>query len=236
MLWYHYVLTAIGLLVATWIYKIATAPDPTPTQVRVARWKKAAKDLGERNQLNNEVPMPVDHNPLAIALYRRGIIENLVWTGHAHVAEGILSDVDDIISTVEANHYALDKYGYGEWRHSGQYRENPHQGYPAIKLCEWVPNDSERFKALGEDTNVMLRKLDDIIVTIRGIATEGVKSSAESAKLRLQVRRQDLEETTAALAESGTDIAQHALGAPTPAKAWDAALDAAVAHKEGTTA
>jgi hypothetical protein len=179
------------------LYKVTHRTPLTPEQAQLKKWAKISDDLANKNRLTLQTLMPYIHNPMWRALRRRRVINDLVWTGHAKAtAAHVLAEADRIIATIEANHYALDEYGYGQWVH------NPKESTQQQRIFDWVPNNGERFQALDKDTDAMLDKLDEIIVYIRSVAIEGVNASVESAKVRMQVHRQDF--TSAKDADAAT--------------------------------
>lgn len=174
-------------------------PPPDPVMLRLEKWEKIADATSRKYELTYQTQMPFEFNPMKIALARRAVLTNLLWTGHAKAASSVMSDVDDIISTIEANHYALDEYGYGKWVFD-------RFGAQGQKIYNWTPNDNERFTALWHETDAMLSSLNELIEYVRSIAKEGVASSMESAKVHLQVHLQDFTATKDANAATAKEL------------------------------
>ncbi len=188
-------IVAIILGLILW-HKVTSYVPPTPEQLQLKKWRQIAHDLAWKHRLTDKTRMPHGSNPMAIAMFRRDVIADLVYTGHAKAAKNVLDEVDRIIATVEANHYALDEYGYGDWVFSEAKSNRLNNIY------DWTPNPSPRFAALDKETDGMLDKLNELIEYVRSIGVEGVNASTEAAKVQLQVHRQDL--TAAKEADAAT--------------------------------
>ena len=194
-----FILLATYLVYRKWERKMQPPPLPDPAELRLEKWVKIATDTSRKYELTYQTQMPFGFNSMAIALSRRAVLTDLLFTGHAKAASSVMSDVDDIISTIEANHYALDQYGYGKWVF-------PHFGAQGQKIYDWTPNDNERFTALWHETDAMLSSLNELIEYVRSIAKEGVASSMESAKVHLQVHLQDFTATKDANAATAKEL------------------------------
>lgn len=198
----QWVLAIIG---AIWILWFVTRTKKTPEQIQVTKWKDLADETATKYQLNYNTKLSKAFNPMAIAVKRRQVLFDLVWVGHAHAAKDVLVEVDRIIATIEANHYALDEYGYGNWVYDKD-TSTQHQKY-----YNFILNDNERFMALWHETEGMLDKLNELIAYVRSVAVEGVNASTEAAKVHLQVHRQDLTDQKEASAQTAKELEAHPL-------------------------
>ena len=190
MIWYDYI--AVFVICLT-VFKGYTVFTRTPEQARLARWQKMTTyDLKE---------IPRNRIPMRKALEYREVIVELVRSGHARAANHVMTEVDNIIATVEANQRALLKYGFGSNVDMGESRV----------VMQWRDNTDPSFVALYQDTLSTVAKLEAIIVYIRGISQEGVKASSETAKVQLQVNRQDFESSSQAMTETLNELSTRPL-------------------------
>ena len=107
--------------------------------------------------------------------------------------------VDDIIETIEANTLALDECKLGEWVHVETVRSGR-------KLYKFVPNQQDIPTSIRKGIGDMLNQMLMLIEHVQTISAEGVLSSVESAKLQLQVHKQDFVEVKNSMAETTKEI------------------------------
>lgn len=205
MSWYWYPVLLATLIVGT---RAVLRSRMTDEELRLEHWQKLAhqsrKDYRFPDSLH-DLDSRCSPNPLERALLRRSVLEALVSTGHAHVAKSVMVEVDQIIATVEANHYAMDQYGYGHWELNKNRSTSDHLYY------NWVPNDSPRFAALDQATDKMVDRLNDLIEYVKGVGLEGVEMSVETAKLHLQMSKQDLTAEKSAMLETSAELVHRPL-------------------------
>lgn len=194
---YHNFYIVLAGLVVYGVYRWRKNPA-TPEQIRLERWQDLSRLISYKYRLNRKEFLPKGFNLMEISLARRKIIHELVKTGHAKAASGVLAEVDDILATIEANLVALDEYGIGRWVPTS--RSNLHVFYA------FQPSEEERPAALWSDTVAMCDKLNEIIAYIRSIAKEGVTASTESIKVHLQVHLQDFQAEAKASAETAKEL------------------------------
>jgi hypothetical protein len=114
--------------------------------------------------------------------------------------KSVMAEVDAIIATIEATQNAMATIGFGHMATS--YDEGR-------QMTRWILSTNSFFKDLHNDAVASVGKLDNIIDYIRDTAKEGIKVSAESAKVHIQVLRQDYEFESAAMIETGKEITIH---------------------------
>ena len=168
--------------------KLNPLVPPASEEIRLRRWEEIVRSTKNYYRMYSAgqryYELDINYNPMEIALFYRQILVDLLQTGHARASRSVMSDVDAIISTIEANHYALRKYGYGNWEFSCY-------DIRGFKTFKWKMNDGEGFQSLWKETIDMLNSIKSLIEYVRSIAKEGVASSLESAKVHLQVHLQD---------------------------------------------
>ena len=128
-----------------------------------------------------------------------------IWALLTGAAKGVLDEVDTIITTIAANHKALEYLLFGEWVDNGK------QDDWGNRYHSWVPNKSPFFQELHKSTFAMVAQLEALNKYVQGISLSGVQSSAETAKVQLQVRKQDLDAETTAMLEVGKELTDRPL-------------------------
>ena len=173
-------------------------------QKTMAQWEILAKCSCNENSGQSSLP-PSNVNPMYIALVHREVIARLVKSGHGHAGKGVLDEVDAIIATIAANHKALEYVSFGQWVENGKRNE-----WGSL-LHTWVPNKDPFFQELHKSTFAMVAQLEALNKHVQEISLAGVQSSAETAKVQLQVHKQDLDAETTAMLEVGKELTERPL-------------------------
>lgn len=189
-----------GCFLAAYKWHRKKLPSESNAKVnKLRRWKELETRIANDYALNSNYLLPFENNPMSFALKHRKVLKKLLAGGHASAASSVMKEVDDIIETIEANTLALDECKLGEWVHVETERSGR-------KLYEFVPNKHEIPTSIRKGIGDMLNQMLMLIEHVRTISAEGVASSVESAKLQLQVHKQDFIEVKNSMAETTKEI------------------------------
>ncbi len=129
--------------------------------------------------------------PLSVALEHRETIKLLVNRGHGKVAQSVMREVDQIILTIEATQDAMERHGITSYDYDAH---------------DYLLSKDPAVVSLAEDARKANLKLEGVIMKIRAIAQEGVKVSASTAGLNLQMNQQDFEAESSAMTETAREL------------------------------
>ena len=174
-------------------------------EIQVRQWEDLKNHIARKYKMNQQYDLPDVYNPMAHALNQRRVIQQLLSCGHGRAAVNVMKEFDDTIETIKALTLALDECSLGEWKY------DKYDASKRTHFYNFIKNDEAIAVSLRKEMSKMLNQQLTLIKHVQMISSEGVSSSIESAKLQLQIHKQDYVEVKDSMAQAAKEIEHNPL-------------------------